>query len=210
VLFTIIGLIYLLGAHALPARAELLWGKDSTQSLISDEKRKAFQVHDLVTILINEQESASAEAKTDAKKESRWKAIIKEWIRFSRDTGTWKIKEALPDFDPTIDVEGSHEREADAKTERKSKLIAVITAEIVSILPNGNLVIEAKKTREINEEKETITVTGVIRPEDISADNTVRSERIAKLKVTYKGEGSVSDANKRGLLSRILDALWPW
>jgi len=87
---------------------------------------------------------------------------------------------------------------------------ATIKAEVAEVLPNGNLVIEAIKTRTVNQETEVISLTGVIDPADLDATGTVLSDDIAQLKLSYTGSGAVSDPQKRGILMRILDWFWPF
>lgn len=73
------------------------------------------------------------------------------------------------------------------------------------MLPGGDMVIEGTKTMEINEDTEVITLSGVVRPEDIGSGNTIYSYQIANAKFTYKGRGSVSQAHRPGILMRLIN-----
>ena len=74
-----------------------------------------------------------------------------------------------------------------------------------NVLPNGNLLIEGKRSIFINDEKKNIVITGIVRPEDISTDNTVSSSYVADAQITYEGFGPLTDKTKPGFLSRVLD-----
>jgi flagellar L-ring protein precursor FlgH len=82
---------------------------------------------------------------------------------------------------------------------------------VTQVLPNGNLVLEAAKDIQVNSEKQTVTVRGVVRPSDLSAQNVVRSDRVAYLEVHINGKGVVGDAIKRPfILYRLLLGLLPF
>jgi flagellar L-ring protein precursor FlgH len=85
---------------------------------------------------------------------------------------------------------------------------AIVSARIIEVLANGTLRIEGSKQVVINDETEVLTVSGLLRPEDIAADNTVRSGRLAEAKVTYSGRGATGNAAKPGLISRFMDWLF--
>jgi len=91
---------------------------------------------------------------------------------------------------------------------RAAPLRGKMSAQIVDILPNGNLKIEGKRTVEINGEEQTTILTGVVRPRDILSDNTVYSYLIADASISYRGRGMVNDAAKPGILSRFINWLF--
>ncbi len=193
------------------AHADRLW-KEGDDSLCGDVKRKPFQKHDLVTIVVEERSMASTSADTTTDNRTRWEAILNQWIRFSTDEKTkeLKVKDALGTFVPEIDLDARLRHDATGKTTRAGSLTGKLTARVAEVMPNGTLVLEARKTRVVNEEKEIFTLTGIVRQEDVATDNTVKSERIADVNIRYEGVGSVGNAQKRGLLSRLLEWLWPF
>ena len=79
---------------------------------------------------------------------------------------------------------------------------------MVERLPNGNLVIQGEKWLTINQGREFIRVTGVIRPNDIALDNTIASTRIANAQLAYSAKGALADANRMGWLSRFFNSVW--
>jgi flagellar L-ring protein precursor FlgH len=84
---------------------------------------------------------------------------------------------------------------------------AQIPARVVRVLDNGSLVIEGRRAIVVNDETQILTISGVVRPEDISAANTVHSSQIADAEIQMTGRGVLSEAQRPGLLYRLLDWL---
>jgi flagellar L-ring protein precursor FlgH len=89
-------------------------------------------------------------------------------------------------------------------------MTASITARVMDVTPEGNLYIRGTREVKVNNETQYITLTGMIRPEDISPDNTILSSYIADAKIAYAGSGSVSDKQRPGWLMRAVDFIWPF
>lgn len=168
------------------------------------EKPPAPKVRDLVKVIVLEQSSAVSQGKTEISKDSKLDAALKSYIDFKG--GDFNDQGRLP----KIGVDAKYESDNEAKTSKMMKITATIKAEVVEILPNGNLVIEAVKIRVVNQETEKITLTGIIDPDDMDATGSVLSDDVAQLCVSYTGKGSVSDSQKRGALGRLLDFFWPF
>ncbi len=77
----------------------------------------------------------------------------------------------------------------------------------MEVLPNGNLLIEGKRTVQIQKEYVSFILSGTVRPEDISADNVVLSTAIADASIKYESNGSVTVDQKKGLVTRVFDWL---
>jgi flagellar L-ring protein precursor FlgH len=80
---------------------------------------------------------------------------------------------------------------------------------ITAVLPNGNMVIEGVREVLLNNEKEIITIKGVVRPEDVDTTNTILSSKIADAKIEYTGKGVLNDTNRQGWLARLLNFISP-
>ena len=101
--------------------------------------------------------------------------------------------------------------ERDATAERKDEFKARVTAEVVEVLPNGNLILEARKKVTINEEMQEIMLTGTVRPEHVMPDYSVMSRYLADVDMSLQGEGPVTrGGSRRGWLARIIDIIWPF
>jgi flagellar L-ring protein precursor FlgH len=96
------------------------------------------------------------------------------------------------------------------ETSRNETMTASITARVMEVTPNGNLFIKGTRQVKVNNENQIITLTGLIRPVDVSPDNTVLSSYIADAKIEYTGSGPVSDKQRPGWLLRAIDFVWPF
>lgn len=108
-------------------------------------------------------------------------------------------------------VENSSDAEfaGSGTTTRQGTLTAYISARVRDVLPNGDMVIEGVKEVKVNNERQMLTVMGVVRQQDIGYNNVVLSTAIANMQILLDGKGIVSQNIKPGLLSRLLSKFWP-
>lgn len=174
------------------------------------EPRK-FALHDIVTIIVREESTSKSEADASAKKEFKLGADLKEWMKF-HENGTLRIMpdEGIAATNPKIDVSMDREYSGEGDAERKDSFLTKIAAEVIDVKPNGNLVLEAKRYIESDDEKITMALTGMVQPEDISVTNTVNSTNVANLTVSKQTQGIARDGQKRGWLIRLLEAVNPF
>lgn len=164
----------------------------SIYNLYSDHR--AMRNDDILTVMIVEQAKAGSESKTNTSKENSM------GLKGGGGSGALGF---VPDFG----VSGSNSVAYDGKggTSRQGNLVATISARVIKVLDNGNLVIEGSKVVEINDEKEIIKVTGVVRPQDIQKNNIVYSSSLADAQITYTGSGEVNNGRRPGILARFLN-----
>ncbi|MDD5434003.1 MAG: flagellar basal body L-ring protein FlgH, partial [Nitrospira sp.] len=110
----------------------------------------------------------------------------------------------------SVGAETKEKNDGSGTTSRSSQLTAVMTAKVLDVLPNGNLVIDGKHEVSVNNETQIISISGIIRPEDIGPGNTILSTYIADAKITYSGSGVISDKQRVGWLVRVMDFIWPF
>ena len=182
-----------------PAPAEgSIWSPRTSSNLYAD--LKARNVGDIVTINIVESARASKNATTKTARDSSlgagWSGVL------AKLTGDWVGSEQSVDFKNEFDGKG--------ETTRSSQLNAYITAQVIHVLPNGNLVIQGSRQVQVNNENQFINIRGVIRPVDISSNNIVLSTFIADATIELTGQGVISDKQRPGWLARILDWVWPF
>ena len=187
--------------------AESLWRNagDEAGSLFIDTKAR--QVGDIVTIVIQESASVSKAKDSELKKSSDTEFNLELFRLFglenrlhSGETGEW----------PAVkwDSERNFKGEADnSSTEQFSKTMSAVVKEV---LPNGNLLIEGVSDVVTDEDITTVTVTGIIRPIDISPLNTILSHSIANARINYQAKGPLKQNTKKGWLNRFIDAIWPF
>lgn len=98
----------------------------------------------------------------------------------------------------------------EAESDRTGQVTASISARIIEVLPNGNLSLYGRRAMKVDNEVQYVMVSGVIRPQDISATNRVQSTYLADSRIEYYGKGALSDKQKPGWGTRIIDNIWPW
>lgn len=183
-----------------------LWpGESSRNMLFSDNKAR--YVNDIVTIIIDESSSGQNQASTNTSKNSVSNSDITAMLGL--DTS---IKNANTNLGGKIAVGGTSVStlKGAGDTSRGGKLQARLTARVVNVLQNGNLLIEGRRQLTLNAEDEFIVITGVIRPEDIMADNWVLSSNMADARIVYTGSGVLADKQHPGWMTRALDWGWPF
>jgi flagellar L-ring protein FlgH len=163
-------------------------------SMYSD--RIARRVGDVVTIQIVENSSASAVASTNTKE---------EYGASLDGSGSGGLK-FIPLFSATGNTKSEHK--GDGRTVRQGSVTGVLTAKVVEVFPNGNLRIEGQKSVIINGERQLTVLTGVVRPEDVTLQNTVTSDLIADAQITFKGKGVLANAERPGFFARLFDWLF--
>jgi len=165
-------------------------GRVPGESLYSDIK--ASKVGDLVTVLVVESTQAFQKGSTHTSKD----------LSLSMQGSGQSSTLSTPSFGASGKAGAGFKGEGTVK--QSGKLIGRITASVVEVLPNGNLRIEGSKEVGVNKDKEILTLSGVIRPEDLSSDNTILSTFISEAKITYSGKGPADTGQRPGVIFRLL------
>jgi len=164
---------------------------------------KAHRVGDIIRVNISETTKGKKEANTKTKRKSSIAATT---------NNLFGIQEHNPSTSDRLGLEAEFEDEFEGKaaTDRKGEFTATVTCIVTEVFPNGNMAIEGHREVLVNNEKETISLTGIIRPGDLSPSNTIQSEKVADARITYSGRGVLNDKQRAGWLVRILDWVWPF
>ena len=153
-------------------------------------------VGDIVTVLVNEQTDAKDEATMDVSKSTN------NNINEGQDgTGILKFIRGLA-FTTANSATG------DGSSERKHHATATLACLVTEVLPNGNLVIEGTRDIRTSEEMLQLQLVGVIRPQDVNADNQINSQLVANAEISVKGRGFITRSQKPGVLTQILQAVF--
>jgi len=161
---------------------------------------RANQVNDLVTVLVAERASAVSKGTTSATRSSNAKSSVKA-----------AYGPAPAKLGGLLDLSSSSDLAGEGTTTRESTLNTSITARVVQVMPNGNLVIEGVKNVTVNSENQAIVLRGIVRPVDIGGGNAVSSERIAAMEIRVNGKGVVGDAIRRpNFLYRLILGILPF
>lgn len=181
-----------------------LW-QASSGGLVEDFKARTRG--DTVTVVITETASASKEATTSTARTTALSAGVPNFMGL--ETNMTGIKNWM-DLSKLLTADTSSKYDGSGSTTRKENLNATITARVVDVLANGNLLIEGRRNVMVNHEDQIIVLEGTVRPKDISPDNIVNSAQIADARITYSGKGIVSDRQQPGWLMNIVDKVWPF
>lgn len=186
-----------------------LWpGETSRNMLFIDSKAK--KVGDIVTVFISENSSATKKATTDTTKDNSVAVSTGGIFGLPGNLGITNLFGLGNSFDPNMDATNKNQFKGQGSTTREDNFTATIAATIIKVLNNGNLVIEGKRKVSLNYEDQNLTLTGIIRPEDIAFDNTISSKLIANAEITYSGNGVLSDKQRAGWGVRLIDLVWPF
>jgi flagellar L-ring protein precursor FlgH len=181
-----------------------LWTNRSG-SLFSDHKGQ--NIGDIVTIVISEKASASREASTTSGRDSSITAGIPNFFGLENN-------EIITDSDVNlanlINANFANSFQGSGKTERSGDLSASLSAQIIDVYPNGNYKIRGGKEVMVNTEVQIIYLSGIVRPVDITASNTVDSNKILNARISYTGRGPIADKQEPGWLGRAVDHVWPF
>ena len=188
-------MIVVAGAFA-PAGSQSLFSDPGQPSSLYQDRRptRASRVGDILTVLIVENTSASNRSNVSTKKENK--------IDIGSQAGTGPLR-----FIPGLGLvsNASTDYSGEGSTLRQQQIRARVSATVVGVKPNGDLMVEGSRTIEINGEREVIYVSGAVNPLIIPADNTVESYRVADLQISYKGKGVVTEGTRPGIFVRFFN-----
>lgn len=182
-----------------------LWKEDSyLNAFFTDQRARARG--DIITVRIIEVSQASEKATTDTTRSSTVNAGIP--YLFGLEVNPKAHIFSNPS--KLLGASSQNDFTGEGETTRSGSLSATITARVIDVLPNGNLVIEGKREIYVNNEKKEIKLQGVVRPKDIAPDNSILSTQIADARIIYSGVGVVSEKLRPGWAARIFDIIWPF
>lgn len=162
----------------------------------------SYQVGDVVTVLLNESAQAARQQSSVVSRDSSNDALP---AGLSGKVGNFaKVLDGLSLNGASISNEGN------GTADQRASLTGSISATVVQVLANGNLVLRGEKQLALTQGTEIIQVNGIVRPEDISANNTVQSRRLANAQITYRGSGDLANASRPGWGTSFLLRFWPF
>ena len=165
------------------------------REVVLAENPVAHHVGDIVTIVLNEATAAQKSATTTTTKSN---TLAMPGTQLLGKNVSWLAN----------NLNNSSKFDGEGASAQSNSLTGFLTATVLKVLPNGNLFIAGEKQIGLNQGKEYIRVTGVIRPIDLSADDSIPSYRVASAKINYSGRGAIADANAQSWLSRFFNSPW--
>ncbi|HIJ78606.1 MAG: flagellar basal body L-ring protein FlgH [Desulfobulbaceae bacterium] len=183
-----------------------IYGGDNSLDLYADSRAK--KIGDIIMVKIVETSSAKKEASTATTRESNVSGGISSLFGFE----TW-LADRNSRYTPSLtnlQAKLTNDFQGDGTTDRKSNVTATMSARVIDVSTDGNLVIRGYQEVKVNNETQHLILSGVIRPNDVSQDNSILSSYIADARIEYSGQGVISDKQQPGWLARGLDAVWPF
>ena len=196
------------GTHA---RADSLWAKASRQSrnLYTDDTAR--NVGDVLTVIIQERSSFDQETNRNNSKKSSVSASTAGTFD-GRDMLLGKLRGTEAFRFPELSLNSSFDQKFDGKagSDTARSVDDQITVAVEDVLPNGNLVVLGTRYREIDQEKQIVQISGIVRPSDIAFDNTIASRRVADFRLVLKIDGPENNYTKPGWFARIWEFVNPF
>lgn len=182
----------LLSSQPKQAEAMSLWSEAApAASMFADRKARA--VGDTITIIVSENSSATRTGKADNSKSAST----------SMDAGVGIFK-----WIGSASAGKEDDFKAEGKLSNTNNVNARLTVTVVEVKPNGNLVLSGTQSIKQNGEEQKITITGTVRSDDVTAENTVLSTYVADAQIKIEGNGPIAQKQRQGIITRILDFLF--
>ena len=168
--------------------------------------QRAHRVGDILTVLVTISDKAQIANSTARSRASTNDAGVNGVL------GSLYTEFAPDEFgaDASIGAESGISDKGNGTVNRSENLQTSVAAVVTQVLPNGNLVIEGRQEVRVNYEVRDLIVAGIVRPEDVGADNTIPSTKIAQARISYGGRGQITDVQQPRYGSQILDAILPF
>jgi len=191
--------------EAVPAEADSLW-RSGSRAFFKDQR--AAQVGDLLTVQVNVADAAALSNVTATTRTAAENMATPNLLGFEQQIPKVLPKAANP---ASMIATSSSNSNAGSGTATRSETVTISLAGVVTqVLPNGNLVVEARQEVRVNSELRELKVTGVVRPQDITSDNTVTHDRMAEARISYGGRGTLTDVQQPRWGQQIMDILLPF
>lgn len=170
--------------------------------------QRAGRVGDILTVRINIADKAAVDNTTSRTRDNTEQAGIAALLGLQS-----VMKSVLPGgTDPSklVDTNSASKTNGAGSTTRSETINMTMAATVVGVMPNGNLLIRGKQEVRVNFELRELVISGMVRPEDIARDNSIRHSQIAEARISYGGRGQLTDAQQARWGQQIYDALFPF
>lgn len=185
--------------------ANSLW-RPGSRTFFRDQRARA--VGDILKVVVTIQDTAKFDNKTEIKRNDNGSTGVPNLLGLEAEFG-----KVLPDaVNPAklVGITTSDTNKGEGKIDRKETINTTVAATVVKILPSNNLVIKGSQELRVNYEVREVAIEGIVRPEDISAQNSVTLDQVAEARVTYGGRGNVSDYQQPRYGKQVMDILMPF
>ena len=182
-----------------------LW-RPGSRTFLRDQR--AAQVGDLITILVGISDDAQLQNRTQRSRNGSDTIGVPNLLGLETQTNRLLPRGANPAS--LVSTSGVGASDGNGQVRRTETVNLRLAATITQVLPNGNMVVQGRQEVRVNAELRELDVRGVVRPQDIGSDNTVRHDRLAEARISYGGRGALSDIQQPRLGQQLIDILSPF
>ena len=199
----LIGLALITGLST-ELRCDSLWTEGEATSLVADVKAAA--VGDILTIIVQENDTSSKEKSTKTQKKAGTDASIETFLYSPDASGLLTHNGKMPALKYSMGTDFS----GGGQIKNSDRITARITVSVIDVLPNGQLMIEGRKRTSFSGEMQEAILRGIVRVEDITSSNTVFSYHVADASIEFISKGVISDSQRKGWFTRFWDKVNPF
>jgi flagellar L-ring protein precursor FlgH len=185
-------------------RGQSLWKEGAAKNMVAD--KRATQVGDILSILIQESNTANRQNNTKTSKQSSIDASLQAFLYSPTASGLLTKKGELP----ALKTAAAQSFDGGGQINNSEKITARIAVRVIDVLPNGNLVIEGTRKVSFSGETQDAVLRGIVRAEDVMANNTIHSYNIAEATIKYVSSGTITDNQRKGWFTRIWEKVTPF
>ena len=182
-----------------------LW-RPGSRAFLKDQR--ASDVGDILTVIIEIADNAAINNRTTRSRTASEDSSASAFLGFESE-----LDNVFPDaIDPDnlVDLDSTSNTQGSGGVNRDETINLRVAALITQTLPNGNLVVAGRQEVRVNYEKRELQVAGIIRPEDITSENTIDYDQIAEARIAYGGNGQISDVQQPRYGQQVFDIIWPF
>lgn len=185
--------------------ANSLWSP-TRQTFFKDQR--ATGVGDILTVLIDIDDQAAFDNESSRSRNSAENAGLDNFLGYENSLGQILPEDVVNTDLIGLDADSNHR--GTGSIEREEQVELRLAALITQLLPNGNMVIQGRQEVRVNFEKRILELAGVIRPQDITSLNTISYDQIAEARISYGGEGQITDVQQPRYGQQVFDVLFPF
>jgi flagellar L-ring protein precursor FlgH len=182
-----------------------LW-RQGSRAFFKDQRAR--QVGDLVTVRVRVTDRAQFDNQSQRSRKAGEDVGVGNFLGFEGELG--KVLPDGVDAEALVKAQSSSSSVGAGSTRRSEQLVTNVATVVTQMLPNGNMVLEGKQEIRVNFEVRELIVAGIVRPEDIEADNTIDSTKIAQARIAYGGRGQITDVQQPRYGQQVMDVLLPF
>ncbi|NIA69455.1 flagellar basal body L-ring protein FlgH [Pelagibius litoralis] len=182
-----------------------LW-RPGSRAFLKDQR--ASNVGDILTVIIEIQDNAAINNTTTRTRTNAEDSSASAFLGYEAS-----LAQLLPEaVNPTnlVDLDSTSTSEGSGGVNRNESINLRVAALVTQVLPNGNLILAGRQEVRVNYEKRELQVAGIIRPEDITSQNTIGYDQIAEARIAYGGQGQISDVQQPRYGQQVFDIIWPF